>query len=147
LLIPLGVPGLWIMVALLAVAAWLGEVGWLLIAALVLLAGFAELLEFLIVKRFRNRYGASNRALWGAVIGGCPGVFVGVPVPIVGPVIAGALGSFAGAAAVALWETQRLDRAARVGWGVVLGRAFAAAVKVAAGIVILVAGATALIVR
>ena len=147
LLIPLGVPGLWIMLGVLAVAALLGEVSWLLILALVLLGALAELLEFLIVKRYSDRYGGSNRAFWGAVAGGFAGIFVGVPVPVVGPVIAGVLGSFAGAAAVALWETRRPGHAARVGWGVVLGRALAAAVKTAAGVAILAAGATALIVR
>lgn len=147
LLIPLGVPGLWIMLAVLAVAALLGEVSWPLIAALVLLAGLAELLEFLIVKRFSSRYGGSNRAFWGAILGGFAGIFVGVPVPILGPVIAGVLGSFAGAAIVALLETRRAGHAARVGWGVVLGRAFAAAVKTAAGIAILAAGIAALVVR
>lgn len=147
LLIPLGVPGLWIMIAVLAVAAWLGEVSWPLIVALVLLAAFAELLEFLIVKRFSSRYGGSDRAFWGAIVGGFAGIFVGVPIPVVGPVIAGVLGSFVGAAAVALWETRRPGHAARVGWGAVLGRAFAAAVKTAAGVAILAAGITALILR
>jgi len=147
LLIPLGVPGLWIMIGVLAIAALLGEVSWALVAALVLLAGFAELLEFLIVKRFSSRYGGSNRAFWGAIVGGFAGVFIGVPVPVLGPVIAGVLGSFVGAALVALWETRRLGHAARVGWGVVLGRAFAAAVKTAAGVAILAAGITALVLR
>ncbi len=147
LLIPLGVPGLWIMIGVLAVAALLGEVSWALIAALVLLAGFAELLEFLVVKRFSSRYGGSNRAFWGAILGGFAGVFVGVPVPVLGPVIAGVLGSFVGAAIVALWETRRPGHAARVGWGVVLGRAFAAAIKTATGVAILAAGITALVFR
>jgi len=147
LLIPLGVPGLWIMIGVLAIAALLGEVSWALIAALVLLAAVAELLEFLVVKRFSRRYGGSNRAFWGAILGGFAGVFVGVPVPILGPVIAGVLGSFLGAAIVALWETRRPGHAARVGWGVVLGRACAAAVKTAAGVAILAAGITTLILR
>ncbi|MFO7259828.1 MAG: DUF456 family protein [bacterium] len=146
-LIPLGVPGLWIMILVLAGAAWLGEVGWGVLAALTALAAVAELLEFLIVKRFSERYGGSDRAFWGAILGGMAGVFVGVPVPVVGPVIAGVLGSFAGAAAVVLWETRRPGHAARVGWGVVLGRAFAALVKTAAGVAILAIGVTSLLLR
>jgi len=146
-LIPLGIPGLWIMILLLAGGAWLGEVSWGVLAAVTALAVVAELLEFLIVKRFSDRYGGSNRAFWGAILGGIVGVLVGVPVPVVGPVIAGVLGSFAGAVLVALVETRRPRRAARVGWGVVLGRAFAAAVKTAAGVAILAVGVTSLILR
>src|SRR5690606_25560624 len=88
-----------------------------------------------------------GRAFWGAILGGMAGVFVGVPVPVVGPVIAGVLGSFAGAAAVVLWEARRPGHAARVGWGVVLGRAFAALVKTAAGVAILAIGVTSLLLR
>ncbi|MCA1789435.1 MAG: hypothetical protein LC667_06135, partial [Thioalkalivibrio sp.] len=72
--------------------------------------------------------------------------FMGFPVPIVGPVIAGVLGSFIGAAAVALYESRDVASASRVGWGVVLARALAAAVKVAAAVVILAIGGTAWIV-
>jgi hypothetical protein len=88
LLTPLGVPGLWIMVAVLA---------------------------------------------------------VGMPVPVFGSVIAGFVGSFAGAALATLYETRRVEAAARVGWGTLLGRMWAAAAKVAAGTIILVLGSASLL--
>lgn len=143
--IPLGVPGNWIMVAVLAAAAWLGRVGVPVLLAAVLLAGLAELAEFLLVRRLSLRYGGSRRAFWGAIAGGIIGVIVGVPVPFIGSVIAGFLGSFAGAALVTVAETRRLDSARRVGWGVLLGRVWAAAVKTAAGIAIIVIGTAALL--
>ena len=145
-LIPLGWPGLWIMVAIVGLGAFLGHVGPGVVITVLAIAAAAELLEFLIVKRYSERYGGSNRAFWGAVIGGTVGVIVGFPVPVLGPVIAGVIGSFVGAAAVALHESRDLGTAGRVGWGVVLARVVAAGVKVAAAIAVLAIGGTAWIV-
>jgi len=147
LLIPIGWPGLWVMVAIVGVGALLGQLGPGIVLIVLALAASAELVEFLIVRRMSLRYGGSNRAFWGAVIGGTVGLFMGFPVPILGPVIAGVLGSFIGAAGVALYESRDVASASRVGWGVVLARALAAAVKVAAAVIILVIGGTAWIVR
>ncbi|HEX7117285.1 MAG TPA: DUF456 domain-containing protein [Longimicrobiales bacterium] len=145
LVIPLGLPGLWIMVAVLAGGALLGEVGLAALIGALVLAVAAEAAEFVFVKRLNHRYGGSRRAFWGALAGGIAGVLIGLPIPVVGSVVAGVLGSFAGAAAVTLWETRRLRSAARVGWGVLLGRTFAIAAKMGAGVVILVIGAGALL--
>jgi uncharacterized protein len=142
---PLGVPGLWIMVAVLAGGVWLGKVGWLVLGVCLVLAAAAELIEYLILDRMNIRYGGSRMAFWGAIAGGVIGVIVGMPVPIVGSVVAGFLGSFLGAAAATLYETRHVESAARVGWGTLLGRMWAAAVKVAAGLVILVIGSAALL--
>ena len=73
------------------------------------------------------------------------GVVVGIPVPIIGSIIAGFVGSFAGAALVTWLEARDMGQAGRVGWGVLMGRMWAAAVKTAAGVVILVAGGAALL--
>lgn len=147
LLIPIGFPGLWIMVAVVGVGAMLGEIGPGVVVMVIAVAATAELLEFLIVRRMSIRYGGSNRAFWGAIIGGTVGVFMGFPIPVVGPVVAGVIGSFIGAGAIALYESRDLASASRVGWGVVLARAIAAAMKVAAAFVILAVGGTAWIVR
>ena len=77
LLIPLGLPGLWILVALVAVGAWLGEVSLWVVTVSVALAALAELAEWLIVRAYNIRHGGSPRAFWGAVIGGLVGVLVG----------------------------------------------------------------------
>lgn len=140
-LTPLGLPGNWIMIAVLAAGAWYGVVGALVLIACVLVAAAAEVIEFLLVKRLSLKYGGSRRAFWGAIGGGIIGVVVGAPVPVVGSIIAGFVGSFAGAAAVTLHETRSTDAAKRVGWGVLLGRMWAAAAKTAAGVAILVLGA------
>ena len=145
-LIPIGWPGLWLMVALVGLGAVLGTVGWGAVIIVIAVAAVAEAVELLIVKRMSVRYGGSSRAFWGAVAGGMVGLFMGFPVPIIGPVIAGLLGSFAGAAAVAYYESGDVASASRVGWGVVLARALASCIKVGAALVVLVVGGTAWIV-
>jgi hypothetical protein len=149
LLIPLGIPGLWVMIGVLTLAVAGGEVSPWILLLLIVVAVLAELAEWAIVARTSARWGGSRKAFWGAIAGGVAGILLGLPVPlpILGPLLAGLLGTFAGAAAVTLWETRTMRSAGRVGCGAVLGRAFAAAVKTAAGVVILVTGAAALILR
>lgn len=139
LLIPLGIPGLWLMLAALAGAVLAGApVGWVTVLGLVLLALVAELGEYLAVRFASGRYGGSGRAFWGAVVGGVVGGVAGTPVPVVGSLLGVLLGTFGGAVAVAWLESRDARDATRVGWGAVLGRAAAAAVKTAAGLAVLV---------
>jgi uncharacterized protein len=143
LLIPLGWPGTWVMVGIVAAGAILGEVTVGIVVLVVLIAGAAELVEFFIVQQMSTRYGGSSRAFWGAVIGGTVGVLVGFPVPVLGPVIAGFVGSFVGAAIATVQEGGGLAAAGRVGWGVVVGRVVSTGVKVAAAFGVLAIGAVA----
>lgn len=143
-LIPLGLPGIWIMILVLVGMTVLGEVAWITLGALVLLALVAEGVEWATVAWMGKRYGGSSRAFWGAIAGGLLGVVIGMPIPIVGPLLAGIAGTFLGAAAVTLHETRSLETASRVGWGTALGRTIAVGVKTAAGLVILVVGGGAL---
>lgn len=145
LLIPLGLPGTWVMVVVLAIGAYSGVVGLPVFLACVALAALAELAEYWVAQRVNVRYGGSSRAFWGAVLGGFIGVFIGLPVPIVGSIITGVLGSFAGAFVVSYWETRRLVAAGRVGWGTVVARVLSAGFKTAVGLAILVLGAAALL--
>src|SRR6478735_8387654 len=110
------------------------------LAPLVLvLASVGEIVEAWIGFGFAKRYGGSNRAGWGALVGGLTGAVVGVPVPVIGSVIGGFVGAFVGAALFEYTRARRSDVAARAGWGAVLGRAAAAAVKMAIGVVLSVA--------
>ena len=141
ILIPLGLPGTWIMVAA-ALGYWIlvptGGVGMVTVIGTGLLALFGEIIEFSLSGRYARKYGGSRRAGWGAIIGGIVGAFVGVPVPIVGPVIGGFLGSFAGALVAELSRGSGGGAATRVAWGALIGRVTAAAAKVAIGIVMIV---------
>lgn len=145
LTVPLGIPGTWIMLAVVGVGAVFGQVGWVTLAGLGALLLAAEGAEFLLVRSLALRHGGSSGAFWGAVAGGLVGVMVGAPVPVVGSLLAGVVGTFVGAFAVSLWRTREAGAAARVGWGAVLGRAASAAVKTAAGVVVLVVGGGALL--
>src|SRR5215210_213211 len=100
ILIVLGLPGLWIMVATAVTYNLIvpGEpIGWFTILSVGVLALVAELLEFSMSGRYARKYGGSRRAGWGAIIGGMIGAMVGFPVPIIGPVIGAFAGSFIGA--------------------------------------------------
>jgi uncharacterized protein len=143
ILVPLGLPGLWVMVLAFLGYGWLTDfhsVSLTLIAVVVGLAVLGEIVEAWVGFRFARRYGGSSRAGWGALVGGLVGAVVGVPVPVLGSVIGGFVGAFAGAALFEYTAARRADVALGAGWGAVLGRAGAAAAKLALGIVIAVLG-------
>ena len=140
LLVPVGLPGLWLMLAaglayrLVEPTGGIG-IGTLIgVAALVLAA---EIFEFSVSARFTRRYGGSRRASWGAILGGLIGAVVGVPVPIVGSVVGAFGGAFVGAL-LAEMTVKREERGdpTRVATGAVIGRAIGAAGKVAIGAVV-----------
>lgn len=143
ILVPLGLPGLWVMVLGVVGYGWLTEfrtVGVVTMGIVLGLAAVGELLEAWLGFRVTRRYGGSRRAAWGALLGGVVGAVVGVPVPIVGSVIGAFVGAFAGAALFEYTSTPSVGGATRAGWGAMVGRAAAAAVKVGLGIVIAVVG-------
>jgi uncharacterized protein YqgC (DUF456 family) len=145
LIIPFGLPGLWLMIAVVAYGTFTGEIAWWVLVLMVLLGIVAELLEFLAVKRLSDRHGGSTLAFWGAIGGGLAGAVVGAPVPLIGSVIGGVVGTFAGAALVTMYEQRDLAPAMRVGMGAALGRAVAVALKIAVAMVVLVVGMAAFI--
>ena len=137
-IIPLGLPGIWIMIA-----AGIGysilvpnSIGMVAIVATALIAVVAEVLEFTLTGTYAKKYGGSRRASWGAIIGGTVGAIIGVPVPIVGPIIGGFIGAFAGALVAEFSRGTGGEASVRVAWGALVGKAVAAAMKVAAGFVI-----------
>jgi uncharacterized protein len=143
LLIPLGLPGLWVMVLGIVGYGWLTAfhtVGVATIAAVLGLAFAGEIIELWIGFRLTQRYGGSPRAGWGALLGGIVGAAVGVPIPIIGSIVGACVGSFAGAGLVEYARAGSAGGAARVGWGAVLGRAAGAAAKIALGVGIAVVG-------
>ena len=139
LLIPIGLPGLWVMVLGFLVFGWLTQFRSESVATIfiVLALAFAgEVIESWLGFRFARRYGGSRRAGWGALLGGLVGALVGVPVPVVGSVIGAFVGSFGGATVFEYAYSRRADVAVGAGWGAVVGRAAAAAAKIALGLVI-----------
>lgn len=147
-LVPLGLPGLWVMVLGVIGFGWLtgfASVGIATIALVVGLAMVGELVEAWAGFRYARRYGGSRRAGWGALVGGVVGAVVGVPLPIVGSVIGAFAGSFVGATLFEYTASRAGGAAVSAGWGAVLGRAVGAAAKVALGLVIAVLGVLAML--
>lgn len=138
-LIPLGLPGLWVMVVGIIAYGWLTSfhtVSALTIGIVLAIAVIGEIIESWLGFRFAKRYGGSSRSGWGALIGGLIGAVIGVPIAIIGSVIGAFIGSFIGAALFEYSASRRAGVATRAGWGAVVGRAAAAAMKIALGLVI-----------
>ena len=137
-LVALGLPGLWLICAVVlgfGLLTGFHSIGFVTIGIMVALALLGELLELWLGFGLARRYGGSPRAGWGALLGGVVGAVVGVPVPVVGSVIGAILGCFAGAMLFEYATTRTAGTAVRAGWGALLGRVAASAVKVALGIV------------
>ncbi len=140
LVVPLGLPGLWVMLGaalLYSVVLPAGGIGaWTLLGAVALVM-LAEVLEFTISGKYTRRYGGSRRASWGAIVGGLVGAVVGVPIPVIGSVLAAFAGAFVGAyiGERTMHRDVRGDPT-RVATGAVVGRAVAAAVKSGLGVVV-----------
>ena len=139
-IIPLGLPGTWVMLA-----AGVGysllvpdSIGMVALVGTTVIALVAEVFEFTLAGKYARKYGGSKRAGWGAIIGGTVGAFVGVPVPLIGPIIGAFAGSFLGALAAEVSRGTSMQGSTRVATGALIGRAVAAAMKVGAGLAIAV---------
>lgn len=140
LLVPFGLPGLWLQLGGLVLYAWLTGFATVGMTALLIALGLAtaaELLEFWLGGRYARAYGGGRRAGWGAIIGGIVGALLGVPIPLIGSLIGAFAGSFVGATLFALTARRGVAPALRAGWGALLGRAVATALK--AGIAVAIA--------
>jgi uncharacterized protein len=141
-LIPLGLPGLWVILLGIIGYGWLTDfqtMSAVFLIVMIALAILGEVFESWIGFRYAKRYGGSSRAGWGALLGGLVGAIMGVPVPIIGSVIGGFIGAFVGAAFFEYTAARRAGGAVRAGWGAMLGRAAAAAMKMAIGVTMVVA--------
>lgn len=138
-LIVLGFPGLWIMVASAVTYNMIvpgDPIGWVTLIIVGVLALVAELLDFMMTGRYARKYGGSRRAGWGAILGGIVGAMVGVPVPIIGPVIGAFVGSFLGALIAELTGGSSAGDATRVAKGALIGRVVSTVLKIGIGFTI-----------
>jgi uncharacterized protein YqgC (DUF456 family) len=138
-LVPLGLPGLWLMLAAgltHRMVAPGSRIDWTVLAAVTALAIVAEYLEFALAARYTRKYGGSKRAGWGALLGGFVGAIVGVPVPIIGSIIGAFAGSFVGALVAEYSVSRNVGVAQRAAFGSLVGRVAATTVKTATGLAI-----------
>jgi uncharacterized protein len=139
-IIPLGLPGTWVMLAAGVGYSLLvpNSIGWVTLVGVTIIAVIAEIFEFTLSGQYARKYGGSRRASWGAIIGGTVGAIVGVPVPIIGSIIGAFAGAFIGALVFEYSRGSGVSASTRVATGALIGRAVAAAMKVGAGIAIAV---------
>lgn len=107
------------------------------------LACAGEIAEFLAGAAGAARVGASYRgillSLLGATAGSMVGIFMGVPIPLAGPIIGAiggaALGAFGGAYLGELWKGRGAEERLAIGKGAFFGRLWGTVTKFAVGVV------------
>jgi uncharacterized protein len=138
-IIPFGLPGLWVMIGA-AVgydALVTGDpIGWVTLIGVTVIAVIAEVLEFTLAGTYTRRFGGSRRGARGAMIGGVVGAIVGFPIPIVGPLVGAFAGAFLGALVAERTGGATNEDSRRAATGALVGRTVAAAMKVGIGILI-----------
>ena len=141
IMIPFGLPGLWVMLGAAVIYTYTGSgaaIGTATLVLIGLLAVIAEVIEYVLSARYVRVYGGSRRGAWGAIIGGTIGAIMGVPIPIIGSLVGAFAGSFLGALVAELGAGAGKRDASRAAFGAMVGRAVAAAMKVAVGLAIAV---------
>ena len=121
-----GLPGCWIILADAAVYALFtgfAKISWPILAILFGLALVGEGVEFLAGVYGAKRWGASRRAVLGALGGAVLGAILLSPlIFLVGALLGAFLGAFIGAFLVEYLFDRDTNRALRSGWGAFLGR-------------------------
>ena len=127
LLLPV-VPGAPLLFLGLLFGAWAEDFQYIGLWTLLLLAGLAAMtyvVEIAASALGVKKFGGSNRAMYGAVLGGSIGLLFGLPGVILGPFVGAIIGE--------LSLQRSLDQASRAGFGTVIGLAIGVAGKLAIG--------------
>ena len=127
LLLPV-VPGAPLLFLGLLFGAWAEDFQYIGLWTLLLLAGLAAttyVVEIAASALGAKKFGGSNRAMFGAVLGGFIGLLFGLPGVILGPFVGAIIGE--------LSLQRSLDQASRAGFGTVVGLAIWVAGKLAIG--------------
>ena len=144
LLIPLGFPGTWVMVAAAALFAALADLApggseWIALIIVTALAGLGELIELGVRIVGGKVAKVSNGAIIAAIVGGIIGAIVGVPVFLIGSLIGLLLGVFLGAFGYALlFERHSIAGAAWVALATTTSQIVALFAKTCIGLAIIV---------
>lgn len=155
----IGLPGNWIIVAAVALYVWLGPtdgvaaIGVEALGVLVVLALVGEAVEFVAASAGVTKAGGTRRgalgALAGSIVGGVAGLFVGVPIPIVGSLAAalvfGGLGALVGAFLAESAQGRDFDTSMSIGKAAFFGRIFGTLGKMIVGSVMVVVTLAALV--
>lgn len=117
-------PGPPVLFAALLLGAWIDDfayVGWGTLSVLALLAVLTYVVDFAATAFGAGRFGATPRAVWGAVIGAVVGLAFGIVGIVLGPFLGALLGE--------LSARRSLFEAGRAGIGATIGLLIGAALK------------------
>jgi uncharacterized protein YqgC (DUF456 family) len=145
-------PGNWLAVAMVGLYVWLGPdqgrwgIGYVTAGCVFGLALLGEILEFVAGALGATRAGASRRstlyAVLGSVVGAIVGGIAGLPIPVIGSLLAALLFGAAGATAGAMYgewsDGKSWQESWTVGHAAFWGRLFGTLGKFAAGAVMVV---------
>jgi uncharacterized protein len=141
-LVLFSLPGVWLMVLLTLIYAWLTHFHYIARDGLIILfvlAGISELLEFVAAGAGAKHAGGSSRAsvgaIVGALLGGLLSTFV-LPIPIIGTLAGLAGGAFVGSLLLEQGRNSDPAHLLRVGLAAAKGRLLGVLVKIVFGIVI-----------
>ena len=143
----LGMPGNWILLGVAAGVHWLAPPeyrAWLPINAIAIMGALAvmgEVLEFAAGALGVGKLGGSKRsaalALLGSLIGAIGGMFVGIPIPLIGSLLAslvlGGVGAYLGAAIGERWAGRDWSKSLEVGYAAFWGKLLGTFGKIACG--------------
>ncbi len=142
-LVPIGLPGTWLMVGATAAVAWLRSddeiVGTSVLITIAGIAAAAEVVEFLSAMAGAKKAGGSRWGSVGAIVGAIAGGLLGtvwIPVPIVGSILGVCIGAFAGASALEFVSGRPLAGSLETGRGAAVGRLVGVVIKLFAGLAI-----------
>lgn len=137
LLIPIGVPGTFIVVAasgLVGIMTGWEVVNLSLFLIFLGLAVFGEVGDYLFSIASGKKYGATKQSLAGSFVGAIVGSILGLPLPLIGNLLGAFLGAFVGAFFIEFVMGSDLSQALKSGVGVLFGKLFGSIVKVVIGI-------------
>lgn len=141
-LVLLGLPGTWLLLALAGLAEWATPARLFsdtTLVGVIALAVLGEVWEFAAGSVHAKRAGAGRRGALGALGGGLVGALLGtflIPAPLIGTLLGGGLGAFAGAAGLERRGGRDLRESLRIGRAAGVGHAIGLAGKLAASAVV-----------
>lgn len=139
ILIPIGLPGTWVMVVLAAIFGVIEgfqDITVWGILGLAAAAGFGELVEFAGGTLGAKFGGASREGMIAATIGGILGAIFGtalIPIPIVGSILGAFILCFALTAAIEYNRESNFRLAMKAGFGAFFGKIFSTIAKISIG--------------
>ena len=144
-----GLPANWFILGIFFLWMWIhpaAQPDTLLLVLLVVAAGVAEVLEFVLQSMASKRYGASSSGNWGAILGAIAGAILFAPLFFgLGAVLGAVAGAYGGCLAVELlWKKREKGVAHQAAVGAMFGKILGLSLKMGVGVLLMVQVFTAI---